>query len=205
MAAPNHPLRRPPGCHRAPLPPARTLVGQPGSAGHVRDRGVHQTVAPVLNRAELIQPCVATTVAAREIAGALPNTAVCHDRDVVSSTLACDGAGACATRVACRLNRAEYSALRPRPLLPQDRRRTRERSTTTTKTSFRTTGSASVAPVSFLLLLVCCSHFLFLCSLFFFFFSSLFGLIFYILFTGDLTGGEGEREGGTGDRGGRGE
>ena len=140
MAAPNHPLRRPPGCHRAPLPPARTLVGQPGSAGHVRDRGVHQTVAPVLNRAELIQPCVATTVAAREIAGALPNTAVYHDS--VSGTLACDGARhvACATRVACRLNRAEYSALRPRPLLPQDRRRTREPSTTTTKTSFRTTG-----------------------------------------------------------------
>ena len=65
-------------------------MGQPGSAGHVRDRGVHQTVAPVLNRAELIQPCVATTVAAREIAGALPNTAVYHDS--VSGTLACDGA-----------------------------------------------------------------------------------------------------------------
>ena len=113
MAAPNHPLRRPPGYHCAPLPPARTLVGQPGSAGHVRARGIHQSVAPVLNRAELIQPCVATAVAAAR--------SPAHFRIRPSATTACP-ARRPATAPArsrpwrppkCRArSRAEYSALR---------------------------------------------------------------------------------------------
>ena len=115
-------------------------MGSAASAGHAHARGVLQSVACGLNRLNKLRRSCRHGRRCREIAGALPNTAVYHDRDVVSSTLACDGAGACATRVACRLNRAEYSALRPRPLLPQDRRRTRKPSTTTTKTSFRTTG-----------------------------------------------------------------
>ena len=89
-------------------------MGSAASAGHAHARRVLQSVACGLNRLNKLRRSCRRGRRGREIARTLRNTAVYHGRDVVSSTLASNGASTRAPRVARRLNRAEYSALRPR-------------------------------------------------------------------------------------------